>query len=78
MSAEGQIIDFFRINPMCGRPEMAETVPHILSGTNIEGHLPISFCSMMHVESGSGPSDIGKVSFISCKYSFEIGPLPKN
>ena len=48
-----------------------------LPGTDIVAYLYTSAEANLHVESGSGPGDLGQVFYVNCKYTFRTKTLPQ-
>lgn len=74
----GSVVDFWNKNAQCGAPRMASHVPFQIPNTDINAFLFTSFCADLHVESGSGPADIGKVAYVNCRYTYGLRDIPKN
>lgn len=72
----GSILGYWSKKPRCGAPEVGSLLPYTIPGTDLETQLPLSFCAHLHVESGSGFINIGKVAYVDCEYSFSLSNLP--
>lgn len=72
----GQVMNYWKVQPRCQSPALAGRVPYTIPGTTAVASFFTSFQAPLHVESGSGLDDIGKVAFVTCRYSFRLGDLP--
>ena len=67
---DGTVVNFWNKNPLCGSASLAGYVAIPVQGLPHPPSYPTQFCAQLHVESGSGIMDIGKVAFVDCRYSF--------
>ena len=74
----GTVINYWAKNPVCGAAKPAGFVVYAPQGVDVEAQLPTSFTAPLHVESGSGGINIGKVAFVNCRYTFVPGDIPGN
>lgn len=76
LSKVGQVVNFWSKQPRCLAAETTSSIPYTFPGTDIIASLDTGFCATLHIESGSGFSNLGKVAFVNCKYTFELGDIP--
>jgi len=73
----GTIVNSWGKNATCRAPEPDATASTVLPGLPVPVPLPIGFKAYLHIESGSGISNLGKVAFVNCKYNVTLYPIPK-
>ncbi|WP_157374352.1 hypothetical protein [Salipiger sp. CCB-MM3] len=73
----GQVLNYWLKQPICGKPTLEGKVYKQFPGTTATATFHTSFKAPIHVESGSGGGNIGKVAFIDCRYNFRLGDLPQ-
>jgi len=70
------VVNFWKKEPRCGQPQPSGHITYVIPNTDVEAQLMTSFSAFLHVESGSGLGDMGKVAFVDCEYSFVLGDIP--
>ena len=72
----GTINNYWLKNPACGVAEVATFTNITVPGLPTPVLLPISFRDPLHVESGAGLKDLGKVAYVNCTYTVKTYPIP--
>ncbi len=72
----GSVVNYWKKQPRCHKPVLEGRVGYTIPGTTATATFFTSFKAPLHVESGSGGGDIGKVAFVNCRYNFVLGNLP--
>ena len=76
--SSGEPLNYWMKQPRCYQPQLDGSVSIPFPGTTAMATFYTSFKAPMHVESGSGMANIGKVAFVNCRYRFRISRLPGN
>jgi len=75
--SQGSVDGYWNRNPICGPAEVTAFSRYLIPQTVVVAELAKAFCASLHVESGSGFADIGRVAYINCSYSFDLGLIPQ-
>lgn len=72
----GEVINYWKKQPRCHLPILDGLVSVPFPGSDAVATFYTSFKAPIHVESGSGFADMGKVAFVDCRYRFQVKKLP--
>lgn len=72
----GEVLNYWMKQPRCLLPTLDGRVAIPFPNSDASATFYTSFKAPLHVESGSGGANIGKVAFVDCRYSFQIKKLP--
>jgi len=64
----GTVQNYWSKNPRCGAPEADGYVAVPDTGLPYPPSYATQVCASLHVESGSGFANLGKVAFVNCNY----------
>lgn len=76
ISPSGTVMNYWNKEPRCLEAKPSASVPFAVPETDIVASLDTAFTAHLHIESGSGMLDLGKVAFVNCKYTFVLGDIP--
>lgn len=72
----GTVDGYWKKEPRCGVAQVATYTNANIPGVPTPIALPISFRAVVHVESGAGLLDIGRVAWVNCIYTVTTYPIP--